>query len=432
MPAATYAEARSELKQLMERANLIEAKYPEGDITDEADLRESRAILAEYDEKFSRAEELRANEERRGVITSRLADLQQPAPAFDHGLKAADWQVGKTHTPGRQFIDSHEYKSMQASGAFNSPLNNVSFGVQLKDGTSLIEWKTTLFAGSDTSGGAFVRNDVQPGYVDLRQRELTLLQVIPRMRTNSDTVEYVQQSSFTNNAAFVAEATGAATGTDGRKPESALAFATATASVRTLAHWIPVTNRMLADSAQIRGVIDQQLLLGLDLVLESQVVSGDGSGENFTGLLNQAVNVVGRGTDNSLDAVLKGATLVQTVGLGRPTTVVMNPTDFQSVRLLRESASTATPGTYLMGLPSVAGATTIFGLNVVVSLALPAGTALVGDFGQACALFDREQSAIRVGTINDQLIRNQQTILAELRAAFVCWRPKMLTKVTGL
>jgi hypothetical protein len=47
-------------------------------------------------------------------------------------------------------------------------------------------------------------------------------------------------------------------------------------------------------------------------------------------------------------------------------------------------------------------------------------------------MFDREQAAIRVGTINDQFIHNMQTILAELRAAFVIFAPLMFTRVTGI
>ena len=39
---------------------------------------------------------------------------------------------------------------------------------------------------------------------------------------------------------------------------------------------------------------------------------------------------------------------------------------------------------------------------------------------------------MRVGTIDDQFVRNMQTILAELRAAFVVWRPTMFTQVTGI
>jgi len=39
---------------------------------------------------------------------------------------------------------------------------------------------------------------------------------------------------------------------------------------------------------------------------------------------------------------------------------------------------------------------------------------------------------VRVGTIDSQFVRNMQTILAELRAAFVVWRPAMFTKITGI
>jgi hypothetical protein len=47
-------------------------------------------------------------------------------------------------------------------------------------------------------------------------------------------------------------------------------------------------------------------------------------------------------------------------------------------------------------------------------------------------LFDREQSAIRVGLIDDQFVRNMQTILAEGRWALVVQRPTVFTRVTGI
>jgi HK97 family phage major capsid protein len=59
-------------------------------------------------------------------------------------------------------------------------------------------------------------------------------------------------------------------------------------------------------------------------------------------------------------------------------------------------------------------------------------SAIVGDFQIGCTLFDQEEAAIRVGTIDDQFVRNMQTILAELRAAFVVWRPTAFCKVTGI
>jgi hypothetical protein len=59
-------------------------------------------------------------------------------------------------------------------------------------------------------------------------------------------------------------------------------------------------------------------------------------------------------------------------------------------------------------------------------------TALCADFQIACMLFDREQGNIRVGTINDQFVRNMQTILAEMRAAFVVFRPTAICQITGV
>ena len=77
-------------------------------------------------------------------------------------------------------------------------------------------------------------------------------------------------------------------------------------------------------------------------------------------------------------------------------------------------------------------AVTVFGMPVVESEAMTENTALVGDFAMGATLFDREQSAIRVGLIDDQFVRNMQTILAELRAAFVVWRPSAFCQVTGV
>ena len=74
----------------------------------------------------------------------------------------------------------------------------------------------------------------------------------------------------------------------------------------------------------------------------------------------------------------------------------------------------------------------MWGLPVVESEAETENTALVGDFSMGVSLFDREQASIRVGLIDQQFIRNMQTILAELRAAFVIWRPTAFTRVTGV
>jgi len=189
---------------------------------------------------------------------------------------------------------------------------------------------------------------------------------------------------------------------------------------------------MLDDAPAIRGLINGRLLMGLNLTLETQVITGDGTGENFTGILATAgICIQASGTDGILDRMFKGRTQVRVTGRGNPNVFLIHPNDWSAIRLARENVATGTLGNYLMGPPSQVGPTTVWGVPVIESDVETENTILVGDFAMGCSLFDREQAAIRVGTINDQFTRNMQTILSELRAAFVVWRPAMFCRITG-
>lgn len=427
----TAAQLRAELKSHFEAAAAIEKKYPDGGISDAADETEIKRLLDVIDKMEDRLAPIELGDAQKRRILEGAKAYGQPATRHRHASGFDPSMDEFLRTPGQQFVESAQFKALIESGVLRSNSNKVELAVALKGGL-LTEHKALFYSGSAV-GGPFVQNDVQPGLrVPLLLRELSILDLIPRVQTNSDAIEYVREDTFTNASTGVAEAT-VTTGTTGLKPESTLAYSTQTSAVRTIAHWIPVTNRMLADAPAMRGIIDSRLLLGLDLTLESQIATGSGSGEDFTGIVNASgVNIVTKGTDNIADAIFKGRTLVRTTGKSRPTAVLMNPTDWQTVRLARENAATGTLGGYLMGPPSVQGPQTMWGLPVVETEGIAAGTAIVGDFAMGCTLFDREEATVRVGYINDQFVRNMQTLLAELRAAFVVWRGAAFTKVTGL
>jgi len=437
----TVAEARSEIKQLFEKADLIEKRYPDGEITNGEDATEVKRLLTEIDGLESRLSGLEDAEQRRSRILEGIDRYSKAAPGAQRPTGHTSQEVADAMrvSPGDQFITSREYRELKLGGAFNSSLAKVAFAINLKDGTSLVQWrkqlvqeaKALLYGGSATVGGGFVGNDRTPGYVELLQREITVLDLIPRVPTVSDTIEYVKEDTFTNAAAAVAEAS-ATTGTSGLKPESTLAYSVATSAVKTIAHWLPVTNRMLADAPAIRGIINGRLLLGLDLILEDQVLEGSGTGENLLGILNSGMNIQAAGSDSVLDRIFKARTQVRVTGHGRPQAFVVHPNDWQGIRLARENAATGTLGAYIMGPPSQVGAVTVWGMPAIENEAITENTGLVGDFTMGCTLYDREQAAIRVGTIDDQFVRNMQTILAELRAAFVVYRPAMFTKITGI
>jgi HK97 family phage major capsid protein len=285
--------------------------------------------------------------------------------------------------------------------------------------------KAILTGTSDTQAGALITAQ-RLGILDFGalQREVTLLDVITRGETGSDAVEYARVTGFTNNAAPTAEAAGVqpfvvgAGNVEGAKPQSDMTLVKITETVKTVAHWMPATKRALSDAAQLRTLIDNFLLYGLNEELEDQIVSGDGNGENFEGILGVS-GVQAQAFDTDLiTSIRKAITKVRVNGKASANAVALHPNDDERLDLTKDLE-----GRFYFGGPVDEGVPRIWRRPRVVSEAVPEGTAIVGDFRFA-VLWDREDAAIQATDSHaDFFIRNLVAILAELRAAFGILRP---------
>lgn len=439
----SLSECMAEARKRWESASEIDKKHPNGVTPEHAeDFAESKRLLSEIDLIETRTTELEEAGNRRERITGNVKKYGKPAQRHEQpGDDDDDDDRPKSITMfGRQFVDNGEYQRLVKSGALLNPGVRHQFDVELKGSLLAYLAHKALVYSASGSGGNLIIPERMPGFQEILQRQLSLLDLIPTTRTTSNSIEYVKEKTFTNNAAETAEAS-VTTGTTGAKPESLLDFEEASTTVRTIAHWIPVTNAMLADAPQIRGIIDNRLIYGLNQRLETQIINGNGTPPNLQGILGAGIQNIGLaagatygGQANVVDAAYAAMVQVMVTGLASPNAFVFDPVDWAAVRLMRESAVTGNvnPGAYLYGPPSVAGPMTLWGRPVVEAMGMVDNTMLVGDFQLGCMLFDREQGAIRVGTINDQFTRNMQTILAELRAAFVVFRPTAFCSVTGV
>jgi HK97 family phage major capsid protein len=436
----SLSECMAESRTRYEKAAEIEGRHPNGVTPDAAaDFAEVKRLLGEIDLIETRTTELEDAGNRTRRIQENAKRLSKPAQRHEQPQGDSDGSKNIITLFGQQFAEADEYKRILESGILHNPSSRIELNVQLKGSLLAFLARKALVYSASGQGGALISNDRMPGFVDILQRQLTLLDLIPTSQTTSNTIEYVKENAYTNNAVEVAEAT-ATTGTTGTKPESVLNFSLATSPVSTIAHWIPVTNAMLADAPQIRGVIDNRLIYGLNQRLETEILGGNGTPPNLTGITATAgVQAVGLaagatygGQATVVDAAYAAMVQVQVTGLANPNAFVFNPIDWAAVRLSRENAATGTLGAYVYGPPSVAGPMVLWGRPVVEAIGMTQNTALCADFQMATMLFDREQAAIRVGTINDQFVRNMQTVLAELRAAFVVFRPTAICQITGV
>lgn len=279
---------------------------------------------------------------------------------------------------------------------------------------------TTVTGGGATQGAPLIQNDVQPGIVGYARKQPVMLSLVGTSPTDSDTVEYVRQTAVSTAAAEVAEDSAAA--------ESAIAFETVTAAVKELAHFVPATRRALADAGQLQGIIEQDLLGGVVDRIDTQIASGNGSGENLTGIYNTSSIQTYAVAGSRLDAIQHAATLVEVAAgiYSEIDAIGFYPTDWEDLRLTKDST-----GNYLFGPPSIPGPRTVFGYQAVKSTVFTAGTPLAGMFAQYATAWQREAPTIYVGYVNDDFTKRRLSILAEARLAFGVKRPTAFVTITG-
>lgn len=386
-------------------------------LDDAVELNDVVAALKKRDaeiETFSKkaAAEIKANGEMATETKSALEKLAESASETQDRILALEQKLSRRSfgggddkkSFGAQLTDLPEFKTLQ----------------QTKSGTVRLEVKTgaTLTsATTDAAGsvGAGIQPHRVPGIVIPGQREFRIRDLLLNGPTSSDTIEWVVEKAFTNNAAPVAENPGSA------KPKSTVQHIKKTVPVVTIAHWIAASRQVLSDVPQLMSYINDKLMYGLAYEVEEQILTGGGDGENLLGILPQAAKFkhsVYSESEDSMHDSLRRASLQVRVAEYNPTFVVLNPVDFCKAELIKDKEDR-----YIEVSIRNGGEKRFWNLAVVESMSMPQGQFLVGA-GFAAQVWDREQAAVQVSTQHDDFFtKNLVAVLAETRLALACYRP---------
>lgn len=258
--------------------------------------------------------------------------------------------------------------------------------------------------------------DRRPGIVHGPQQRMTVRALFNQMPTSSNAIEYCAEATFTNNAAAQGGSTSPQGNGEGElKNESAMTFSLQNVPVRTLAHWIPASRQVLSDAPLLQGHLSNRLLYGLALIEETQMITGDGGAGTLTGLINQSTAFNGGATNQTaLDTIAKAANQLA-VGNYEPSGVILHPTDWLAMQLLKD-----TTGQYIIGSPKEGTMPQLWGLPVIPTASMSLGKFIVLDAARAGYIADRETANVRISESHDSyFVRNMIAILAELRVALV-------------
>lgn len=313
-------------------------------------------------------------------MSDRLQDMEQKGVKLQEKAKPSSF--------GAQFTQSESFKHFVSGGAARAR----------------IEIKSTILGDEGGPGG--ITPVQQPSRIVAGpQVPLGVRDILPRGTTTANAIAGIREVSSVNRAAETAE--GAL------KPESDIVLGEYTVPIRTIATFIKVSKQIMDDAPAVASYIDNKLRYFVNERIERQLVIGNGTAPNISGLLDAGNYTAYTATsgDNLADAINRAKYTMWSAGY-RPDAVVVNPADWGALERLRDGAT----GAYLYGAPGTSAARNVFGIEIVLSPYVPVGTMLIGAFRVATMLWEREGVVIEAFEQDeDNVQRNLVTIRAEAR-----------------
>lgn len=320
---------------------------------------------------------------------------------------------------GQAFIESDVYKQYIENGAHQ---RSKDFAV----GASLGGRSKTTFTGASLGNtpAYMYETDRIAEYIADPNRTRFVRELLPTFGVSTGSVEFVRETSYTNNAGMVPEY---ADTDSGEKPQSAIAFEVVTTPVRTMAHYIPITRQIVDDARQLQGYIENRLLYGLRLKEDQQLLYGTGTGDEVNGILTDTnIQTLDQTASETLIDAIRRAMTLAFVDEYSPSGVVIHHNDWEDIELTKGSDEH-----YIWVNVTQQNGTRLWGLPVVSTNAIQEGTVLVGDFARGSAVHDRENANIRISDSHaDFFTKNLWALLAEERIAQSIYRPNAFVNLS--
>ncbi|HCG2934112.1 TPA: phage major capsid protein [Escherichia coli] len=340
------------------------------------------------------ASELNALKEAEKTLKASMGELEQHVAQMP--LANAKQVV---ESVGQQVISAEALKTFAASVAASQRIS--------------IPVKAALLTANVP--GNIVAPDRLPGIDTAPKQRLFIRDLIAPGTTASNTIYWVQQTGFTNNAAAVAENT--------TKPYSNIEFAEKITPVRTIAHLFKASKQILDDFAQLQSQVDAEMRFGLKYVEEQEILFGDGTGAHLEGIIPQAsafsaaFQVENQNGIDDLRLAMLQAQLARFPASGH----VLHFIDWAKIELTKD-----TLGRYILANPAALTGPTLWGLPVVATETTAfQGKFLTGAFSAGAQIFDREETNVVISTANaDDFEKNMITIRCEERLALAVKRPE--------
>lgn len=325
----------------------------------------------------------------------------------------------------RQVVESDGYKSMLSG-------QTKGVTIDVKAAATIDEGIIPAFSGGAGMAGQLVAPQLLSGITGLKFQPLTVADLLASGTTSSSSVSYVIESAFQDLTATVAE--------KGTKPQLDLTLARRQDNVTKIANVAKITDEMFQDAPQFEAYLRERMVFGVQRVEEAQLLNGNGTPPNLQGILQRSglatavVTAAGLTAVKAMEGIFNQITALRAVSFVEPDALVIHPTDWQTIRLGKDSNGqyyAGGPFTGAYGNPGPTNVGELWGLRAVITTAIAQGTVLVGGFRECAQVFRRQGVTLEMTNSNvDDFVNNLITLRAEERLALAVYRPAGFGKVT--
>lgn len=336
--------------------------------------------------------------------TTRTPEVKQAATDSlgDHFVKAAGDRLKAQANGARLEVSAPEF--VKVASAPHLPPKNLEEGYGTEYSRSIVNQRRERLVAADLMGVSSI--------------------TLP-------TIKYLVEP-----ATPLAEGKPATVAPGGKKPYVRFAdFETKTESLSKIAALTKIADEMIEDYRFVADWINGQLLYELSVAEEDQLLNGDGSGSNLTGLLNRdGVQTHTAKPGEWFDGLFEAQAKIPLATNLNADGLIIHPADYRNLRLAKDANKqylAGGPFTGQYGNGGIMVEPPVWGLRTVVSQAVAKGTAVIGAFRQGAIVL--RKGGLRVDSTNtnvDDFEHNLITLRAEERLGLMVPKPAAFVKVT--
>ena len=270
------------------------------------------------------------------------------------------------------------FKSALSEAIENGAIESIAKG---NSRSASFQVKADMTIGADFTGEVIPADRVA-GYKYDPTRPIHIRQLLSLGSTQSDVVRFVKESGYSNGAAPTAEGV--------TLTQSDFDMTASDANVRKIGTYFRISEEMLADTPQLTSYISARAPEKLLEVEDTQILSGDGTGANLSGIIGDAADFAAGSLANTVESANEFDVIVASLNQlalanYNADTILLNPSDFHKILLLKDTTNNYLKDQVYGGLqPS------FMGVKVILNTAISAGTFLIGNFSVGTQLWVRD------------------------------------------